>query len=54
MILAEFLCCDTKSLKNGNQLLFSFKIDRVFVCRPQCLRTLVLVLEILQKKLFAI
>jgi hypothetical protein len=46
MILAEFLCCVTEGLKKGGQLLFPFRIGRVFVCRPQCLRTLVLVLEV--------
>ena len=54
MILTEFLCCDTESLKNGGQLLFSFRIGRVFVCRPQCLRTLVFVSEVLYRKFSAI
>ncbi len=53
MLIAEFLCCDTKSLKNGGQLLFLFRIGRIFVCRPQCLRILVFILEVFQRKFSA-
>ena len=53
MVLAEFLCCNTEGLENGGQLLFLFRIGRLFVSRPQCLRILVLVLEILKREFSA-
>ena len=50
MVIAEFLRCDTEGLKEGGQLLFSFRVSRVFIRFPQCLCILVLVLKVFQGK----